>query len=79
MKLTHAPAGPHIGSILEILLAEVLLDPKLNEPESLEKRVQELYALAPAELAKEGRVARESNEGEDEKEVEKIREEYKVQ
>ncbi|MEK7135374.1 MAG: hypothetical protein AAB780_01570, partial [Patescibacteria group bacterium] len=79
MKLTEAPAGPHIGFILEILLAEVLLDPKLNEKDYLEKRIKELYALGPEELAKLGKEARLSNEGEDEKEVEKIKQEYKVQ
>lgn len=78
MKLTGEPGGPHIGFILEILLAEVLLDPKLNEKGYLEKRVKELFALIPEELDKQGREARKSNQGEDEKEVEKIREEYKV-
>lgn len=79
MKLTEAPAGPHIGFILEILLAEVLLDPALNEKAYLEKRIKELFALAPEELAKLGKEARLSNEGEDEKEIEKIKQEYKVQ
>lgn len=79
MRLTEAPAGPHIGFILEILLSEVLLDPELNKKDYLEKRIKELHALAPAELAKEGKEARKSNEGEDEKEVEKIKQEYKVQ
>jgi tRNA nucleotidyltransferase (CCA-adding enzyme) len=79
MKITGVSGGPHIGYILEILLSEVLLDPKLNDKEYLEKRVAELYALAPQELEKYGKEARKSNEGEDEKEVEKIKQEYKVQ
>lgn len=79
MKLTGKSAGPHIGFILEILLSEVLLDPELNTKENLEKKVMELSALPAQELAKLGREARKSNEGEDEKEISKIRSEYKVQ
>ena len=78
MKLTGAGPGPHIGFILEILLAEVLEEPKKNERNYLESRVKELYALDPQELARQGRDAREENQGEEEKEIEKIREEYKV-
>ncbi len=79
MAITSASAGPHIGFILEILLAEVLLDPKLNEKDYLEKRIKELFALPPEELARQGLASHQSNEGEDEKEVEKIKQEYKVQ
>ena len=78
MEITKAGAGPHVGAILEVLLAEVLEDPKLNDKEYLEKRVKELYELDPQELQRVGREAREKNQSEDEKEVEKIREEYKV-
>jgi poly(A) polymerase/tRNA nucleotidyltransferase (CCA-adding enzyme) len=79
MRLTDAPGGPHVGFILEILLAEVLEKPELNTKEYLEQRVKDLYALAPEELKKQGIAARNSNEGEEEKEVEKIKGEYKVQ
>ncbi len=78
MELTGTAGGPHVGFILEILLAEVLEDPAKNTKECLEQRIKDLYALAPAELAKLGKEARHSNEGEEEKEVEKIKEEYKV-
>jgi len=78
MKLTDTPAGPQIGFILEILLSEVLEDPKLNDKEYLEKKVLELNKLKPEELEKLGREARMKNEDEDEKEVEKIKQEYKV-
>ena len=78
MKLTRATPGPHIGFILEILLSEVLEHPELNNREYLEKRVKELHALKPEELTEFGKLARAKNEGEEEKEVEKIREEYKV-
>ncbi|MDB5266738.1 MAG: polynucleotide adenylyltransferase [Parcubacteria group bacterium] len=73
MKITSAPAGPHIGFILEILLSEVLEDPKLNTKEYLEDKVRELHALSPEELSQLGREARMRNELEDEKEVEKIK------
>lgn len=78
MKLTGGKPGPNIGYILEILLSEVLDNPDLNTSAQLEKRVQELHALKPAELAKLGKDARKRNEGEDEKESEKIKEKYKV-
>ena len=79
MSLTETKPGPHIGFILEILLSEVLEDPKLNTREYLDKRVSELHSLKPAELEKLGKLARTKNEGEEEKEVGKIREEYRVQ
>ncbi len=78
MKLVGASPGPHIGFILEILLSEVLEKPELNTREYLETRVRELHALEPTELKQLGKIARAKNESEEEKEVEKIREEYKV-
>ncbi len=78
MQLTGVTPGPHIGFILEILLSEVLENPKLNERAYLEKRVEKLHALKPKELAELGKIARAKNESEEEKEVEKIREEYRV-
>lgn len=78
MELTGAPAGPHIGFILEILLSEVLDEPTKNETDYLEKRVKDLYALAPEELAALGKEARAKNEDEDEKESEKIKEKFGV-
>jgi tRNA nucleotidyltransferase (CCA-adding enzyme) len=78
MKLTGEKPGPHIGFILEILLAEVLEDPKLNTKEYLENRVRELHALESQELARQGKMSRDKNQSEEEKEVEKIKEEYKV-
>ncbi|KKT34746.1 MAG: hypothetical protein UW22_C0066G0001, partial [Candidatus Gottesmanbacteria bacterium GW2011_GWB1_44_11c] len=54
-------------------------DPKLNTKDYLEKRVGELHALTPGELARLGKEAKVKNESEEEKEIDKIREEYKVQ
>lgn len=79
MRLTNTGPGPHIGFILEILLSEVLENPMLNTREYLEKRVRELHILKPDELTRLGKVARAKNESEEEKEIEKIREEYRVQ
>jgi len=79
MKLTNILPGPHIGFILEILLSEVLENPKLNDRQYLSKRVGELHSLDPKELSELGKVARVKNENKEEEEIEKIREEYKVQ
>ena len=79
MQITKTGPGPHIGFTLEILLSEVLEDPKLNTKAYLEQRVEELHALKPAELKKLGLEAKVKNESEEEKEIGKIREEYKVQ
>jgi putative nucleotidyltransferase with HDIG domain len=78
MKLTGATPGPHIGFILEILLSEVLERPEHNTREYLVSRVKELHALKFEELSELGKTARAKNENEEEKEVDKIREEYKV-
>ncbi|MDP3875118.1 MAG: HD domain-containing protein, partial [bacterium] len=78
MRLTNVGSGPHIGFILEILLSEVLENPKLNSRQYLEERVAELSALKPKELIDLGKTARARNKSEEEKEIEKIREEYKV-
>lgn len=79
MELTKKDAGPHIGSILEILLAEVLDDPKNNERKHLESRVLALISLTPTELDRKGKEAREKNESEDEKQVEEIKDKYRVE
>jgi tRNA nucleotidyltransferase (CCA-adding enzyme) len=78
MKVTETSGGPHVGAILEILLSEVLDEPKKNDKKYQEERIKELYNLDPQELTRIGREAREMNQSEDEKEIEKIREEYKV-
>ncbi|MES2214046.1 MAG: HD domain-containing protein [Patescibacteria group bacterium] len=79
MQITNAPAGPHIGFILEILLSDVLEDPALNTKEYLEARVRELYALPLEKLSEFGKEARIKNESEDDKEVEKIKGKHGVQ
>ena len=78
MRLTNSKGGPHVGSILEILLAEVLEDPKLNSKEYLEEKVEELNAKDLNELIKLGKEARMKNENEDDKEVDKIKQKHAV-
>jgi len=78
ISLTETGPGPHVGYILEILLSEVLENPSLNTREQLEKRVGELHALKQSELMKLGKIAKDKNAGEEEKEEEKIKERYKV-
>ncbi len=78
MELTRSQGGPHVGFILEILLSEVLNNPALNTKEYLEKRTKELFALSGEELREIGMKARQENSGEEERELEKIKEEYKV-
>ncbi len=73
MKFTGEKPGPYIGFILEILLSEILEDPTLNTETYLEKRVVELHSLPFEELKTLGEGARKKNEGEEEKEIEKIK------
>ncbi|MCH8748410.1 HDIG domain-containing protein [Patescibacteria group bacterium] len=54
--------GPQIGGILNALLAEVLDDPKKNQPAVLLKRAQELKDKDPAELKALGVAATEEAE-----------------
>ncbi len=78
MQITETKGGPHVGAILEILLSEVLENPEKNTKEYLEGRVKELFALPENDLRQQGREAKKLNEGEEEKEIEKIKEEYRV-
>jgi poly(A) polymerase/tRNA nucleotidyltransferase (CCA-adding enzyme) len=78
MRITDMGPGPHIGSILEILLCEVLEDPSKNVLGHLEDRIRALMTLPQAELSRKGREARAKNELEDEKEIEEIKGKYHV-
>ena len=78
MKLTKEKAGPNIGYILEILLSEVLENPRLNTEDTLSKRVQELSAMKQNDLKLLAKEARDKNMLEEEREKEEIRDKYKV-
>jgi tRNA nucleotidyltransferase (CCA-adding enzyme) len=78
MEATEIPPGPKIGYILHALLEEVLEDPKLNTETFLVKRAKELVKLDLETLKKIGDAGKEKKEQEDEKELEIIRNKYKV-
>jgi poly(A) polymerase/tRNA nucleotidyltransferase (CCA-adding enzyme) len=50
MKLLDIKPGPKIGAILDVLLSEVIEDPKLNTKKYLEKRSQDLNSMDLDEL-----------------------------
>lgn len=66
MKILKIEPGPKIGAILDVLLSEVIEDPKLNTKEYLEKRSKELNKLELAELREKAKeVIEEKREEED--------------
>ena len=74
MKLGGLEPGPKVGSILAILLEEILDDPKRNSEEYLKNRIKELNELPDQELKKMSQKAREKKEefeGEAEEEIKK--------
>jgi putative nucleotidyltransferase with HDIG domain len=50
MRILEIKPGPKIGQILDILLGQVLEDPKKNEKQLLEKEIKKLGKLPDAEL-----------------------------
>jgi poly(A) polymerase/tRNA nucleotidyltransferase (CCA-adding enzyme) len=63
MKLLKVKPGPKIGKILEILLEEVLDDPKKNTRKYLEGRVKDLGELSDGVLGELADKAKETKEG----------------
>jgi putative nucleotidyltransferase with HDIG domain len=78
METCKIPAGPKIGFILHALFNEVLDDPKLNTPEYLEKKAQELAILPENELKKLGLEGKERKVEEDQKALEEIKKKHHV-
>jgi len=78
MRLTGLEAGPKIGMIIGALMEEVLDNPEKNTREYLERRVVELSKLPESELAELGKRGRQKIAEEEEKEIEKIKEQYLV-
>lgn len=60
IKILDIPPGPKIGAILNILLEDVIEDPKRNIREYLEKRIKELGLLSDKELHQLAKKAKES-------------------
>lgn len=75
MEILKIQPGPVIGAVMDVLLAEVIEDPKLNEKELLEKRVKELAKIDLAELRK---MAKEKIEEKKEEEDKGIKQKYWV-
>lgn len=66
MELLDIEPGPKIGAILDVLLAEVIEDPKKNDKKYLKKRVKELDESHLAQLRKMAKKRiREKKEEED--------------
>lgn len=65
MKLLSIPPGPKVGQVLDILLGQVLIDPKKNKKEYLEKEAIRLGVFSEKDLislAEKGRKEREDLE-----------------
>lgn len=63
--------GPKMGAILDVLLAEVLENPELNEKKVLMKRVKELDKLNLEELREKAKEVIEEKRSEDDKNIKK--------
>ncbi|MGI6374233.1 MAG: CCA tRNA nucleotidyltransferase [Patescibacteria group bacterium] len=75
MKLLQISPGPKIGALLDVLLAEVIEDPALNNSNHLEQRVLELNKLELSDLRER---AREVIADKQETDDLKIKRSYKV-
>lgn len=73
MKILKTEPGPKVGAILDVLLAEVIEDPKKNNKKNLEKRIKE---LDKENLEKLRELAKEKIEEKKEEEDLKIREKH---
>lgn len=65
MKILNIQPGPKVGQILNVLLGQVLFDPKKNKKEYLEKEIKKLGKLSGKELnslSEKGRKEREKLE-----------------
>ena len=69
MKLLKITPGPKIGAILDVLLSEVIEDPKLNDKKYLEKRSKELNKMELDEVQKKAKEKIEEKKMEDDKEL----------
>jgi len=63
--------GPKIGSILDVLLSEVIEDPKKNNKEYLEKKARELNEMNVEDLRKKAKETIEEKREEDDRKIKK--------
>jgi len=78
IKITGLEPGPKIGHILNILLEDVLDDPKLNTAEYLDEKAKKLAVLADKELEKLGKEAKKKSMTVEEEAVGEIKGKYYV-
>ena len=78
MKICAIPAGPKIGAVLDVLLEEVLDDPKLNDKDYLSGKAKELCSASDIELSEMRKDAKKKKVGLEEEEVGKIKNKYFV-
>ncbi len=71
MKLLNIPPGPKIGAILDILLGEVIDDPRLNQPDILAARAQELNLQEVEGLRQQAKAIISDKREEDERHIKK--------
>ncbi len=78
MEVTKELPGPKLGLVLHALLEEVLVDPKKNNKEYLEKRVLELFQLSENELKTLADLGKEKLKAEEEKALQEIAKQHRV-
>ncbi|MBI5045566.1 MAG: CCA tRNA nucleotidyltransferase [Candidatus Niyogibacteria bacterium] len=78
MSAARLSPGPKIGSILNILLDEVLDDPKLNTEAYLLNKAQGLATLSDQDLAQAGMEAKKRSSMAEEEVIEEIEKKYHV-
>jgi len=71
IKLLKIKPGPKIGAILDVLLSEVIEDPKLNNKKYLEKRSRELNEMDLKALRLKAKEKIEEKKIEDDREIKK--------
>jgi len=78
IKILNIKPNPRIGAILNILLEEILDDPKKNTKKYLEKEVKELNQLSKNELMEKQKIAQRKYKDLLEEEERKIKKKYYV-
>ena len=78
MQILGAPPGKKIGSVLEVLLQEVIDEPKKNTRENLASRIKELGALTDDELTRIAEAAEEKVEMTEDERISQIKAKYYV-
>jgi len=78
MRILGIEPGPRIGQIIEVLMQEVIDEPKKNNSEYLESRVKELGGLSSDELKKIASEAEEKVELAEDERISKIKSKYWV-